>query len=170
VLTTHVGINLGSQGVAKSTCENQAQSRPTRVGTSITLPIDVVDDTDDHSQDDNALKVYTRLRRSKNAKLKGVTVLQENSQVGRSGRTSEEAPKKWRAANEGVKKRAATAAAIGQPITADDGRLEVGAIVGGVPEHGNISPKTTVDESGVEDGGVGGGRREGLKKTELKNW
>ena len=41
-------------GVLKSTCENQAQSRPTRIGTFITLRIDVVDETDDRSEYDNA--------------------------------------------------------------------------------------------------------------------
>ena len=66
-------------GVLKSTCENQAQSRPARIGTSITLPIYVVDDTDDRGEDDNPPKAYNRLTRSKDAKLKGVTVSQENS-------------------------------------------------------------------------------------------
>jgi hypothetical protein len=61
-------------GVPKSTCENQTQSHPTRIGTSITLPIDLVNNTDDRSQDDNALKVYTTLTQSKDAKLKEVTV------------------------------------------------------------------------------------------------
>ena len=61
-------------GVPKCTCENQAQSRPIRIGISIMLPIGVVDDTDDCSQDDNAPIMYKRLTRSKDAKLKGVTV------------------------------------------------------------------------------------------------
>jgi hypothetical protein len=63
-------------------CENQAQSHPASIRTSITLPIDVVDDTNHHSKDDNPPLVYTRLTRSKDVKLKGVTVSQENSQVG----------------------------------------------------------------------------------------
>ena len=33
--------------------ENQTQFRPTDIGSSITLPIDVVDDTDNLSEDDN---------------------------------------------------------------------------------------------------------------------
>jgi hypothetical protein len=138
-------------GVLKSTCEEQVQSRPTRIGTSITLPIDVVDDNDDRSEDDNAPKVYMRLTRSKNAKLKGVTVSQANSQVGSKGRASEEASKTERAAKGGVKKRATTAATTEPLITSNDGRPEVGVIVGAVPEHGSISPKTTVDESGVKN-------------------
>ena len=60
------------------------------------LPIGVVDDTDDCSQDDNAPIMYKRLTRSKDAKLKGVTVSQENSQVGNKRRASEEASKKRR--------------------------------------------------------------------------
>ena len=103
--------NEGIHGsVPKSTCENQAQSRPASIGTSITLPIDVVDDSDHHSEDDNQPLVYTRLTRSKDAKLKGVTVSQENSQVGSKGRASEKAPKKGRLVKGGVKKRAAAAA------------------------------------------------------------
>ena len=57
-------------GIPKSTGDHQAQSHPTRIGTSVTLPIDVVDDTDDRSQNDNPPKVYTRVIRSKHAKLK----------------------------------------------------------------------------------------------------
>ena len=82
------------ESVPKSTCENQVQSRPARIGTSITLPIDVVDDTNNHSEDDNPPREYIRLTRSKNAKLKGVTMSQENSQVGSKGRASERPEKR----------------------------------------------------------------------------
>ena len=150
-------------GVPKSTCENQAQSRPTRIGTSMTLPIDVEDNTDDRFEDVTPPKDYTRLTRSKDAKLKGVTVSQDNSQVGSKGRASEKAPKKGRVAKGGVKKLATTAATTGQPISADEGRPEVGVVVGVVPEHGSISPKTTVDGSGVEDGGEGGNKASGTR-------
>ena len=152
-------------GVPKSTCENQAQSRPTRIGTSITLPIDVVDDTDDRSQDNNAPIVYKRLTRSKDAKLKGVTVSQENSQVGSKGRASEEAPKKMRLAKGGAKRRATAAAATGQPITPDDGRQEVETVVGGVVEHGSGPPNIAVGGSGVEVSGDGGGKGGNMKNA-----
>jgi hypothetical protein len=122
--------NEGIYGsIPKSTCENQAQSRPAGIGTSITLLIDVVDDTDHHSEDDNQPLVYTRLTRNKDAKLKGITVSQENSHVGSKGRASEKAPKKERPTKEGVKRRGAATAAIGQPITPDDGRQEVEVVV-----------------------------------------
>ena len=142
-------------GAPKSTCENQAQSRPTRIGASMTLPIDVVDDTDDRSQDLTPPQEFRRLTRSKDAKLKGVTVSQENSQVGSKGRATEKPPKKGRAAKGGVKKVAATAAATGQATNAD--------VVDVAPQHGSLSPKTAVDGSGVGDGGeVGekGGNKE----------
>ena len=71
----HEGIY---ESIPKPTCKNQTQYRPTDIGTSITLPIDV-DDSDHNSVDDNQSLVYTRLTRSKNAKLEGVTVSQENS-------------------------------------------------------------------------------------------
>ena len=137
-------------GVPKSTCENQAQSRPTRIGTSITLPIDVVDDTDDRSQDDNAPIVYKRLTRSKDAKLKGVSMSQENSQVGNKGRASEEAPRKGRLAKGVVKRRAAAAVATGQPITPDDGKNEIETVVSGIVGHGSGPPNIAVGGSGVE--------------------
>jgi hypothetical protein len=76
--------------------------------------------------------------------------------VGIKGRASEEAPKKWRVANGGVMKRVAMATTTGQPITGHDGRQEIGVVVGTVSEYDNISPKTTVDGSGVEVGGEGG--------------
>ena len=149
--------NEGIDGsVPKSTCENQAQSRPAGIGTSITLPIDVVDDTDDHSEDDHEPFVCTRFTRSKDAKLKGVTVSQENNHVGSKGRANEKAPKKGTTTKRGVKRRAAAAAATVQPITPDDGRQEVGVVVGGVVKHGSGPPNIAVGGSGVEDSGEGG--------------
>ena len=89
--------NEGIHGsVPKSMCENQAQYCPAGIETSTTLPINVMDDTDHHSKDDNQPLVYTRLTRSKDAKLKGVTMSQENSQVDSKGRANEKAPKKGR--------------------------------------------------------------------------
>ena len=82
----------------------------------------MVDDSDHHSKDDNQPIVYTRLTRSKDVKLKGVTVLHENSQVASKGRVSEKAPKKGRPAKGGVKRRATAAATTGQSTTPDDGR------------------------------------------------
>ena len=89
-------VNNGQYMAASriSTGDHQAQSRPTRIGTSVTLPIDVVDDTDDRSENNNPPKVYTMVRRSKDAKLKGVTVSQENSHVGSKGPAIERTPKK----------------------------------------------------------------------------
>jgi hypothetical protein len=141
------------ESIPKSTCGNQAQSRPAGIGTSITLPIDVVDDTDHYSEDDNQPLVYTRLTKSKDTKLKGITVSQDNSQVGSKGRASEKAPKKERPAKEGLNRRGAAAAAIGQPITPDDGRHEVGVVVGGVVDYGSGPPNIVVGWSGVEDSG-----------------
>ena len=140
-------------GIPKSTGDHQVQSRPTRIGTSITLPIDVVDDTDDRSQNDNRPKVYTRMTRSKDAKLKGVTVSQENSHEGSKGPAIERTPKKAKVVKGGVKKRVEVAAVNGMPITVDDGKPELGGVVGTVLEHGSISPTPAVDGSGVEDGG-----------------
>ena len=137
-------------GVPKCTCDNQAQSRPTRIGISIMLPIGVVDDTDDCSQDDNAPIMYKRLTRSKDAKLKGVTVSQKNNHVGNKGRASEEAPRKGRLAKGGVKRRVAAAVATGQPISSDDGRHEVETVVSGIVEHDSGSPNIAVGGSGME--------------------
>lgn len=117
----------------------------------------MVDDSDHHSEDNNQPLVYTKLTKSKNAKLKGVTVSQENNQVGSKGCASENAFKNGRPAKEGMKRRATTVAAIGQPIIPDDGRHEIGAVVGRIVEHDSGPPNIAVGRSGVEDSGEGGG-------------
>ena len=76
--------------------------------------------------------------------------------MGSKGRASEKVPPKRRPRKGGVKRRVAAAAATGQPITPNDGKQEVGAIVGGVVDHGSGPPNIAVDESGVEDSGKGG--------------
>lgn len=45
--------------VPKSMQENQIQSRPARIGTSITLPMDVVDVTNNHSKDVAHLTIWS---------------------------------------------------------------------------------------------------------------
>ena len=124
-----------------------------------------MDDIDHHSEDDNQPLVYTRFTKNKDAKLKGVTVSQENSRVGSKGRASEKAPKKWRIAKGGVKRQAAATVATGQPITPDDGRQEVGAFVGGIVEHGRGPPNIAVGGSGVEDSGEGGGKGKNMENA-----
>jgi len=67
------------ESAPKSTCENQTQSVPTRIGTSNTLPIDVVDDSGARSEDETAPNTFRRSSRSKDAKLKGASMSQESS-------------------------------------------------------------------------------------------
>ena len=151
-------------GVPKSTCETQAQTPTARIATSNTLPIDVVEDSEVFREGEGPPKEYTRLTRSKDAKLKGVTASQENSQVAIKGRGSEKATKKGKAVKGGGKKRAATEAATGQPTPPGGASQEAGTDVGVEAELGSGPPETAVARSGVEDsgeGGVKGGHAEG---------
>ena len=62
-------------------------------------------------------------------------------------------PKKAKVAKKGVKKRVEVAAVSEMPITVDNGKSELGGVLGAVLEHGSIYPTPVVDGSGVEDGG-----------------
>ena len=100
-------------GISKSACENQIQFPTTRIETSNMLPVDVVEDSSPHSEGGGHNKTYTRLTRSKDAKLKGVSMSQENSQEAVKGRGGEKSLKKMRAAKGGAKKRVGTETTIG---------------------------------------------------------
>ena len=143
-------------GVPKSTCENQAQTPTARKAASNTLPIDVVADSEVIREVEGPVKEYRRLTRSKDAKLKGVTASQENSQVGVKGRGSEKGMKKGRAPKGGARKGVATETGNGEPVIAGDASQEVGPVVG--VEAGSGPPQTAVARTGVQDSGEGGGR------------
>ena len=68
------------RSIPKSTCNNQDQSPTARMGTSNTLPVDVVEDTSTRSEGEGQPITYTWLTRSKDAKLKVVSVLQGGCQ------------------------------------------------------------------------------------------
>ena len=118
--------------------------------------MDVVDDSSTCSEGERQPKTYTRLTRSKDAKLKGVSLLQENSQEGVKGRASEKTLKKGRAAKGGAKKRAAAEATTGQPKPTTNVSKDDGAVVGGCANLGSGPPKIAVAGIGVGDSGEGG--------------
>ena len=146
-------------GIPKCACENQTESPTARVGTSNTLPVDVVADSSARSERGGQPKTYTRMTKSKDAKLKGVYVSQETSPEAGKGRGGEVAVKKVRAPKGGVKKRVGAEAAIGHPKPPTNVGQVDGAVDGGCADVGSGPPKVAVAGIAVEGSGEGGGAR-----------
>jgi hypothetical protein len=140
----------------KSPCDLQDQSPTDRMGTSNTLPADVVDNTSARSEGEGQPITYTRLTRSKDVKLKAVSASQENSQEGVKGRGSEKAMKKGRVAKGGAKKRAHVEVASGQPKPTANASQGDGVVDGGCADFGSGPPEVAVAAIGVEGSGEGG--------------
>ena len=102
----------------KSVCENQAQSKQVRIGTSSALPIDVVDVSYVPSEDEKPRKQFVRLTRSKDVKFKGVSEAQDNSEVGMKGHRSEKVSKKTKVTRGGACKGCGTEDATGHVTSA----------------------------------------------------
>ena len=143
-------------GITKSACENQTKSPTARVGTSTLLPVDVVADSSAHSEGGGQPKTYTRLTSSKDAKLKGAFVSQENSQEAVKGRGGEVALKKVRAPKGGGKKRVGEEATTGQPKPPTNVSQVDGAVDGGCANVGKGPPNIAVAGVAVEGSGEGG--------------
>jgi hypothetical protein len=130
------------------------------VGTSNTLPVDVVDNTSPRSEGEGQLITYTRMTRSKDAKLKAVSVSQENSQEVIKVRGNEKALKKGRVAKGGAKKRGPAEVAIGQPNPIANASQGDGVVDGGCADSEAEIPQVAVAAIGVEGSGEGGPRGE----------
>lgn len=156
--------------IPKSMGENQAPSRTARIGTSKTLPVDVVDDSSVRCEAEGPTKTYTRLTRSKDAKLKGVSVSEDNSEDGGKGRGGDKALKKARAPKGCAQKRSAVEAGIDPPKPTTNVSQEDGAVVVGDAEVGSGPGKIAAVGSGVEgcgEGGLQGGNKAGGTSGEL---
>jgi hypothetical protein len=140
----------------KSAVENQAQSKTTRIGASSGNPIEVVEVSYVHSEDENPPpKQSVRMTRSKDVKFKGVSGAATNSEVGMKGGRSGQVYKKKKATRGGGSKGHAFEEGNEQPVSAG-GTEERGGSQGGVVEEGGGPEINTEGGSGVE-GGTGSG-------------
>ena len=134
----------------KSPLENQAQSKPARIGASSALPIDVVDVSYVPSEDDNPPKQSVRMTRSKDVKFKGVGGAAGNNEVGVKTGRSEKVLKKKKATRGGGNKGCAIEGGSIQPL-----------MEGGATQEGAVSHGGDVDVGGgTEKSTVGGSREE----------
>ena len=146
------------RSLPKSPCDLQDQSSVDRVGTSNTLPMDVVGNTSTHSEGEGGPITYKRVTRSKDAKLKAVSASQDNSQEVINVRGSEKPLKKGRIAKGVAKKRGPTEVAIGQPKPTANASQGDGVVDGGCADVDPRIPQVAVAAIGVEGSGEGGSK------------
>ena len=101
----------------KSTCENQAQSKDSLIGTSSALPVDVVEVSYVPSEDENPPKQSVRVTRSKDAKGKAISVAPRNSEAGMKASRSEKVYRKEKVVRGGGSKGCGNEDGAGQPTS-----------------------------------------------------
>ena len=130
----------------KSPVENQAQSKPARVGASSVHLVDVVDVSYVPSDDDNPPKQYVRMTKSKDVKYKGVGAAAGASEVGLKTGRSVQVLKKKKLTRGGGSKACAT----------EDGTVQV-SVEGGVTEEVAVSHGGDVPAGGGTEKSTAGG-------------
>ena len=153
----------------KSTCETQAQSKPVRVGACSGNPIDVVDVSYVHSEDENPPRQYVRMTRSKDVKAKGVSGATGNSEVGTKIGRSEKAPKKKKVTRGGGSRGRGTEEGSAQQVSLGGATQEGGESQGGDVEEGGGPEKNQEGGGGMEAIGGSGGVQEGGKGVAVRS-
>ena len=128
---THSGDNHDQipRSPPKTTCKNQAQSKPARIGVSSVLPIDAVDVS------------YVRMTRSKDVKFKSVSGAAGDSEVEMKGCQSKKVLKKQKATRGGGSRGCGTKGGNRQPVSARGGTQEGGSAMEGMWKL-EVAPRT----------------------------
>ena len=162
---THRGDNDDQipRSPPKSTCKNQAQSKPSRIGASSGNPIDVVDVSYVPSEDENPPKQSVKITRSKDVKFKGVSGATGNSEVGTKVARSPKPSRKKKVTRGGGSMGRGTGDGSAHQVSAGGGTHEGVVNEGGGLELGGGPEKNPEGGSGVFGIGGSSGVEEGNK-------